>query len=163
MGSKHILKSWHSMILKAVAHHPSINAQPVPEQQLLSWTTPHHFILFPWCHMGWNIPLASLGQLSWFRSLLEPPQPPHWQDRMGSWNILGSVQNCSATSKQQCVINIVFLLKPKHSIIPDSMKGKSTVPQLNPGQDSSEKFADGIAVVALINEHFYKAGSCLGA
>lgn len=53
-----------------------------------------------WCHMVWNIPLASLGQLFWF-CLLPAPwiTTPSCQDNMRSWNIFGCVQHCSAAAK----------------------------------------------------------------
>ena len=58
----------------AVAHHPLTVTQPVPEQcqpphqlpQLYS-SAGHHLVQ--------DIPLGSLGQLSWLRSLLAPSTP----------------------------------------------------------------------------------------
>lgn len=61
-----------------------------------------------WYHM----PLTRLSQLCWFCSLPTAfaPQPPHWQGSVRIWNVLGSVQHCSATSV--CYHHCF----PKHSI-----------------------------------------------
>lgn len=43
---------------------------------LSSRCEPHHFssfFFFTWCHMAWNIPSASLGQLCWFSPYPSPP------------------------------------------------------------------------------------------
>jgi len=50
-----------------------------------------------------------------------------------------------STAQQQlkhwCIINIAFLLQPKHSIIPGTMKEKSTSSQLKLGHQDREKGA----------------------
>jgi len=47
----------------AIAYHLLANAQPDPKQQLQYLVNSPQFIYWAWCHMVWNIPLASLGQL----------------------------------------------------------------------------------------------------
>ena len=42
--------------------------------------------------------------------------------------LLNIAQCCSATTKHLCFINIVFLLKSKYSIIPDTIKKINSVP-----------------------------------
>jgi len=42
--------------------------QPFPKRWSCRWPTPW-FIYWAWCHMAWNIALASLGQLCWLCSL----------------------------------------------------------------------------------------------
>lgn len=82
--------------------------------------------------MVWNTPLAISDQFSWFCSL--PTHyafsSPHWQDSTSSWKTETSLSLYSISQKQLkhwCVINFDFFLKPKHCIIPGSMK-KITVP-----------------------------------
>ena len=60
---------------------PPTDVQPVPKQLQPTKPTPHSFqvcfflcrllffvclFVFAWCQMVWNIPLASVAQLSWF-------------------------------------------------------------------------------------------------
>ena len=71
-------------------------------------------------------------------SSLCPLSPHHWQGSMRSWETERSLALCSTAQQQLkhwCVISIGFLLKPKHSIIPDTMKGKNKalLSQLKPG------------------------------
>lgn len=74
---------------------------------------------FTCCHVVWNIPLASLDQLYRF---CPHPSPP-------------TGRAVPEAEKHRSVINIiVFLLKPKDSIIPDTTKKRSVLPQLKPGQ-----------------------------
>jgi len=95
--------------------------------------------VFTWWHMAWNILLDSFGQLSWLQLLsgcpgsLSPPNSscplssPHWQDSRRSWGTEISLTLYSTAQQQLkhwCVINVVFLLKPKCSIISDIMKKK---------------------------------------
>ena len=70
---------------------------------------------FTWCHMVWTIPLANLSQLSQFCSLRAPwvlhcEWPWHYATLL------------NRNYKHSCVISTVFLLKPKHIIIPDTLK-----------------------------------------
>ena len=57
------------------------DAQPLRKLQHFSDQFPTVFELFP-RDVIWSIPLASLGQLSWFWPLPAPcaPSAPHWQD-----------------------------------------------------------------------------------
>jgi len=69
------------------------------------------------------------------------PQSPHWQGSARSWDTEISFALCSTAQQQlkhQCAINIVFLLKPKLSIIPDTMKKIDSV-QLKPGHTAIKK------------------------
>lgn len=55
-----------------------------------------------------------------------PLSPSHWQDRR-SWETeatLTAYRTAGQQLKLQCVTNIVFLLRSKHSIMPDTMKRK---------------------------------------
>ena len=64
---------------KSIAHHLPTDAQPVPEQQLpLHQPTLLFYTYFTLYHIALSIPLASLGQLSWFCHLpaLCAPQLP---------------------------------------------------------------------------------------
>jgi len=55
-------------------------------------------------------------------------------------NGLGSVQHCLAGNyKHWCIINIVFLLEPKHSIIPNTLK-KTILSQLKQKQPTVTGF-----------------------
>lgn len=62
------------------------------------------------CHITQDIPLASLGRLSWFWALaafsISPPTGTCWQDSMRIWNILGSVQHWSVPKPTK--IHIIF-------------------------------------------------------
>lgn len=89
-------------------------------------TTPLSFMLFHMMSYGMNIPLASLRQLSWFspfQLLVLSPSPSlsGQYKKLKNWNVLGSAVNTAQQQlKHWCIINIVFLLKPKHSNIPDT-------------------------------------------
>jgi len=75
-----------------------------------------------WCLVVWNIPLASLSQLFWFCSL-----PDAWA-LCWEWPSVCTALP-SSNYEHGGVINIVFLLEPKYSIIPDASK-KTTLSQL---------------------------------
>ena len=90
---------------KVTVHHLPTNAQPPPEQWLPPWMTPLSFIDFS------HLPV--------------PSQPLCWQDSKRSRKTETSLFVYSTTQqnlKYQCFINIVFLLKPKHSIMPYTIK-----------------------------------------
>lgn len=74
------------VVLNTTAHHLLTDALPTPEQ----WSTPHGQLapvyILNIC-MGWNIHLATLGQLSWPFSLSASCASPHWQSK-GIWKIL---------------------------------------------------------------------------
>ena len=68
---------WHiptkQVMHNAIAHRPPTDSQPVIEQQLSPSQIASVFkSFFAWCHIMWNIPLASSGQLSWFCPLPDP-------------------------------------------------------------------------------------------
>ena len=111
------------VVHKTIAHHPLTNTQPVPKQQLPLWPTAHSFIGFSQDVICYGISLWPIR--SAFPSQLLVPSQPNWQNSTRSWRTEKSLAPYS-TSQQQlkhwCIINIIFLLKTKHSIIPDSMK-----------------------------------------
>ena len=89
------------------------------QSQIIScppWPTLHHFtcIYFKRCCMAWNIPLASLGQLSWFclgEQIVLPPLS-HGQDKqLKNWDVLASVQHCSAVTETSLYYQHCFSLK----------------------------------------------------
>lgn len=135
---------------KATAHHLLNDAQLAPKQRererettLIPFKSPS-----AWSHMVWNIPLARLSQLPQFcplpapchPSLLPPPPSPLLigaEKLEQAWlctNLLsnratGFLQLFSATTRNTGVfIDLVFLLKPKHSIIPAVQEKKNSVP-----------------------------------
>jgi len=73
------------------------------------------------CHVTWEGPLGSLGQLSWFCPLSTPsvPQTPHWLGSVRSWNFLGAVQHCNS---YHIHVVAIFIKNPKHDIIRASRK-----------------------------------------
>ena len=120
---------------KAIAHHLPTHAQPVPKQRLLSQPTPHCssgcFFFFCMMSYGMDTPF-SLDPHFAHSQLLAPLTGRAVQKAeklQCPWlhaTLLGNEK------KHQCVINVVFLLKPKLGILPK--KEKSTLSQLN--QDS---------------------------
>ena len=105
-----------------------------------------------------QLPTIFLHDIIWYRAsfhelrsaglLLSPPsslyppptKTPCWQDSMRSWETEMPFALYSTAQQQlkRCVINIVSLLKPKHSIIPDTMKEKSALSQLKPGHSITD-------------------------
>ena len=71
--------------------------------------------------MVWNIPLASLGQLSWLCPLPASCAPPasslkgQYEKLKSPWL---SVSTAQQQLKRQCVISILLILNPKHSTTP---------------------------------------------
>lgn len=61
------------------------------------------------CHVIWNVFLVILGQL--FLVLSSPCFwcTPQWQGEVKSWNVLGSVQLCSATNKNTAALSASLL------------------------------------------------------
>jgi len=90
-------------------------SSPPKQWKRVRWTLTPFKTPFTWCHMTWNIPLSSLSQLSSFCSL-PAPWALCWE-----WPWLCTAL-FSRNYKHQCVISIVFLLEPKHSILPDTLK-----------------------------------------
>ena len=68
--------------------------------------------------MGWNTPLASLGQLSWLCPLPAPAAPPACPLAVQSEKLESpglSVSTALQQLKQQWVRNIILTLNPKHN------------------------------------------------
>ena len=120
------------IIYKCVYIHKTSDAQhncspPAKQCPSISWAvpvplanSPQFYSFFAWCCMVWNIPLASLGQLSQFCSLSAPCAP---QPLVGR-----SVWEAEKLKlRHYCVINVIFLLKPKHNITPNTMKKINSV------------------------------------
>ena len=117
---------------KATAYHPPINVQTVSEQQLQHQSTPLSFmVFFTHGNIVWNIPLAILGQLSWFCPLPVPcvPSSPSLarQYKLRKRNILGSVQHCSATTKTSLYYQLCFSPKAKTQYYTRHYKGSNSV------------------------------------
>jgi len=90
------------VVHKAIAHHPPTKALTVPEQQLSPWPTSLRLMFFSydvkWYGISiWSIQISCPGSVP--SQLLVPPQPSCWQGSTRSWNVLDSVQYCSATTK----------------------------------------------------------------
>ena len=83
---------------------------------------------FTWFHMVWNVSLASLGKLPWLCPLPAtclPPAPCAGRTVQKAEEMETSLPLHSTAQqllKHWCVINTVFLLKLKRSIVPDTMK-----------------------------------------
>ena len=85
---------------------PSQNKQWLPSQPI-----PPSFIIQH--EVIWNIPVDSLGQLSWFCLFTAPCAPPRWQGGRVSTLRISTAQQ---QSKHQYLISTI-LLNPKRSII----------------------------------------------
>lgn len=97
-------------------------------------------IKFPFGPLGHSCP----GSVPSLLLVLHSPSLAEQYEKLRNCSVLGSVQHFSAMSGSTDVIYIVFLLMPKHSILLDTIKGKSTPSQLKPGQLPSNR---GAAVV----------------
>jgi len=98
-------------------------ALAVPQQLL-------QFYFSLWHYVVWDIPLVSLGQLSWFCPLPAPcaPPVPHWQSSVRSWNTLNLEYNVLQWLKHKGVINIILILNPKHRATPAARKKINHIP-----------------------------------
>lgn len=122
---------------RAIAHHLMTNAQPIPKQCQPPQPTPLSFTAFLHDVTRYG---RSFGQFRSAALFLSPlsflcPTPSSLTGR--------TVQQAEKTAKQHlehlCVINIVFLLKPRHSIIPDTMKEKKKInTQFKLGQECTQ-------------------------
>jgi len=112
----------------AVDHHPLTEWCPGTP-----WATsapmvssPELYCLATWI---WNLPLASLDQLSWFCPLPAPYVPSasmlSWQYEKPKSLSLG-VSIVQKQLKHQCVINIILIQNPKHSTMPATQKKTSS-------------------------------------
>ena len=81
--------------------------------------------------MVWDIPLVSWGQPSQLCPLPAPCAPPAsslvgWcEEQKRPWLCVSAAQQ---QLKHPCVINIIFILNPKHSTIPVSRKKINFIP-----------------------------------
>ena len=105
----------------AIAHHLLTNVQPDPEQCLsLPSAISPQFYCWARCHVVWDIPLVTLGQLSSLCPLPAPGAPPapllsELHEKQNSpWLCASTVLQL----KHRCVITTVFTPNPKHSTIP---------------------------------------------
>ena len=64
------------VVHNVIAHHLLTDAQLVPEPRSTPPSQLPQCIYWAWCHMVWNIPLASLGQLSWLCPIPASRAPP---------------------------------------------------------------------------------------
>lgn len=92
-----------------------------------------------WCHMAWNIPLASWDQLSLLcphpTSLSRPVCALSQQEKLNSpWLVQTLLRN---NWKRHCGISIILILNPKHSTAPIVLGTKWTQSQLKSGQQES--------------------------
>lgn len=96
-----------------------------PSSQCPHSRQPLHINWSAECPVVWNIPLASLGQLSWFCPLTAPAASPAWP-LAGEHEKLKSCWLSVSTALQQlkywCVITITFITNPKQSTITATMK-----------------------------------------
>ena len=102
---------------QAIAHHPPTDARPVPKQHLPTQPSPHHFQVFlhgviRYGIFLWPVQASCPGAVPSQQLLL--PQP--CQNSMTRLETEMSLAVCSTAQQQlrhQCIINTVFLLKPK--------------------------------------------------
>lgn len=119
------------VIHSAIAHHQQTDAQAaaVPSP----WPTTLQFNCSAWHYMSWSIPLVSLGQLSWLctpqlqgcaclPAICASPASSLTGQYEKLKRLWLHVSTAEQHLKQQCVSNIIFLLNPKHSSIPASVK-----------------------------------------
>ena len=79
------------------------------------------------CGMGHPYGQSGSAVLSVFPPNYLWSSSPLWQGSTSSRKVLGSVQHCSKTTRTLCVIKFVFLLKLKHTIIPDTVKKNNSI------------------------------------
>ena len=84
-----------------------------------------------WCHMLWNIPLASLDQLCWFCPSSCAPSTPSLAGQCEKLKCPQLRKHCSATATPLCYQRC-FSPKSKDGIIPAAMK--KTLSLLKPEQ-----------------------------
>lgn len=60
--------------------------------------------------------------------LFVSPQPLCWQGIMRSWKVLFPVSTALQHLKHQCFITTIFIIYPKHSTLPASMKKMYSIP-----------------------------------
>lgn len=117
---------------------------PLPSQSPGCTPQTQGFFRLSFCRMSYGMKYL-FGQFRSSVLVLSPPScslcpliPPLAVQckKQRNWTVFGSVQNCWAITRNiglqkkcgsTCVINTVFLLKPKYSIIPVIMKKNSSV------------------------------------
>jgi len=115
----------------AIAHVSPTNAQLVPVQQSPPWPASPKFMCSAWCHMVWNIPLASWRQLSWLWPLpaacasAASPLAGQCEKLRSPWL---SVSTAQQHLNHQCVINIILIPNPKQSTISATRKKINSIP-----------------------------------
>ena len=132
----------------AIAHYASTNAQLVPERQS---SLPHspQFIYWAWHPMVCNIPLASLGQLSWLCHL---PTPCGW-----AWEAEKSLiwyKHYLATTENISVLSTLFSNWIQNLTLYQLVERKLTLSQLKPGQNVTCSF-NGLNIHAWVFAHLY--------
>lgn len=126
----YIQNEWHTtQLLTTCQRMPSQSSSNDGSSSQLPTTVK---FFFTWCPMVWTIPLASL-------SCRLCPLPkncaPHCQSSTRSWETeksLALYRIAQQQRKRQYIISTGFLFKPKHSIIPETVKEKPTLSQLRP-------------------------------
>ena len=88
------------------------------------------FTCWAWCHMVWDIPLVSWGQLSQLYFLPYSCAPPayslvSWYEKQKRPWLCGST--AQQYRKHPCVINIVFSTNPEHSLLLAAMNKTNSI------------------------------------
>ena len=125
---------------RQVFSHPQESR--APSCVMVTWEDKHHrsehpplsffpsFICWAWCHMVWNIPLVSWGQLSRLCPLPASCAPPAsslvgWgEEQKRPW----LCKHCSAVTKTSLCYQHCFSTNPKHSLILATVKKINSIP-----------------------------------
>jgi len=102
-------------------------AQPQAVIAASPWPTPPAYLL----SMEQNVPLASLGQLSWLCPLPAPAHLPS-QASMRSWKVLG----CLETAKNIGMLSALFSSQIRNTALHQLQERKWTLSQMKPGHQS---------------------------
>ena len=119
------------VMYSAIGHHPLADAHPVSKQQQPPPASSLQFYSFSHDVVWYGVSLWPLWVScpGYVPSQLPVPASPCAGRAVGESKKLKCPWLCTAllSNKHQRVISIGFLLKPKHTIIPDTMK-KNSVP-----------------------------------
>ena len=138
---------------QAIAYHPLTDSQLGPEQHKRTRWTPTPSKLLPHYVVWYGISLQ-LIYISY------PNTVPSQLLGRFTVNGLGSVQHCLAGNyKHCCIINIVFLLEPKHSITPDTLK--KTIPSQLKLRHTATIYEYGIREVCCVRKNNGPSSLCL--